>query len=847
MKGRSQEMVSLSLPEIEDAERVPCGAEPPLESIWRSRALALSVLITRLALGCFLLLTSAYCLLVWVPFAYFGFIRNPLVSWLPLFVRWNGPIYAVLLLAVGATLMPNLRHPESRRAAIGFLALNGVAAIYFCAAGSLGKIEPDLKAYVWSMLSLFPLAWMAALDLSHRGQTLRSGRGRLNLTQTTIAAIVTSIAFAIGAGLRGADASSWFALRSFAASLCFHLVIFTAVGLILAGLAWITGKTSRPALLYRLFSCVFAWFVLVEILRTMIFPTISLEGMLANIFAVVVSGIFVLYSVASVHPVRAAYSHGMMSGKSPAWLWCFAIAVLLGLAYAIPALLARTDWDFVLQRSAVLLVWLFVVQAIRWSGVEFKGKKSSVVLFIVLAAGFLGFARYGRLALYNPNPAPKWQGVLDDFAGADISFKTAYDLLARPVDNQAYREFYEFLKQNTNLARDTHATPADVQLVANLQPTPGARPNIFLFVIDSWRRDMSSAYDPAVDYTPEIGRFARESVVFKNAYTRYGGTALSEPAIWTGAMQLHKQYVEPYFPMNNLQKLLDTDGYHCYISVDPIIRMMLPPSAAVTELDTHNQSWSDLDFVPTLKELQLKIDARSDRFQPVFAYTQPQNVHTLTLARSKIKGGRKAVSMLELRRMDAAFGEFLEFLRQRGLYDNSIIILTADHGDSYGEYGRWGHSDFLFPEVIRIPLIVHLPPRMQQEFVSDLTHPAFTTDITPTLYYLLGHRPILNNVLLGRPLFTRSLAEQSSYERSRYLIVSSYAPVYAELSGNGQSLFIADAVHSRSYFYNLKDDPAGTHNHVTVPLENEYESLIRHDVGEIDDAYGWHPSENVNH
>jgi len=271
--------------------------------------------------------------------------------------------------------------------------------------------------------------------------------------------------------------------------------------------------------------------------------------------------------------------------------------------------------------------------------------------------------------------------------------------------------------------------------------------------------------------------------------------------------------------------------------------MMLQPSGAVSELDSVNPSWSDLDFIPTLKELEQKIEARGDPGKPIFAYTQPQNVHTLTLARSKIKGGRKAVSTFELRRIDTAFGEFVQFLRQRGLYENSIIILTADHGDSYGEYGRWGHSDFLFPEVIRIPLIVHLPEHLQNEFVSDANQLAFTTDIAPTLYYLLGHRPILNQELFGRPLFTRSLQEQSAYERQHYLIVSSYAPVYAELSGNGQSLFIADAVHSRSYFYNLKDDPAGTHNHVTVQLENEYETLIRHDVASIDDAYGWHPAE----
>jgi arylsulfatase A-like enzyme len=268
---------------------------------------------------------------------------------------------------------------------------------------------------------------------------------------------------------------------------------------------------------------------------------------------------------------------------------------------------------------------------------------------------------------------------------------------------------------------------------------------------------------------------------------------------------------------------------------------MLHPSASITELDK-NSPWSDLDFVPTLKELQAKIDARTDREKPIFAYSQPQNVHTLTLERSRIKGGRKAASIFELRRMDAAFGEFVAFLRQRGLYDNSVIIITADHGDCYGEFGRYGHSDFLFPEVIRVPLIIHLPPQMRQHLAWDAHQVAFTTDITPSLYYLLGHGPLINNELFGRPLFTRTQQEQSAYQRSRYLIVSSYAPVYAVLGGSAQSLFIVDAVNSKNYYYNLIEDPKGAHSHVSNRLRDENETWIRHEIGLIDDLYGWHPA-----
>ena len=797
------------------------------------------------------MVTSVYCLLVWVPFSYFGFIRNPLLGWIPLFVRFHAILFGVLLGAVAVTLIPDLRRKATQSSAVGFLVLNGCFFVYLWRWGGLATLQPDSTSYIWSMLSLFPLLWLAAFDLSAvEDWRSREKRGDLDLATTTLAAVVVSVVFAATSFLRGViqGSDAWGApsLAGFGASLCFHLVVFTAVGLILVFIQWASLTTPWPGTLNFVLTRILAWFLSLQALRTMILPTISFDGGQASIFAAVVSLVIVLFATGlavRLRPMGLREELSMLRPSVPPWLWTSAATGLLAAAaYGIPVLLGRTDWDFVMQRIAVLAVWLVALQMVGWIGVRIRGKAVSIAVFLVLASAAVGFARYAKLALYNPDPSPEWQGVLDNYAGTDISFRTAYSVLSHSPDNKAYRQFYEFLRQNTNLGRDAAVGPPDIRLVSDLQPTPGIKPNIFLFVIDSLRQDYVSPYNRAVHYSPEIERFAQDSVVLENAFTRYGGTALSEPAIWVGAMQLHKQYIEPFYPMNNLQKLLDTDGYQSYISVDPIVRMMLRPSSSITELDKDTKSWSDLDFVPTLKELEAKIDARQDRTKPIFAYSQPQNVHTLTLERSKIPGGRKAVSIYELGRMDAAFGEFVEFLRQRGLYENSIIILTADHGDSYGEFGRYGHSAFLFPEIIRIPLIVHLPPRMREQFVWDARRPAFTTDITPSLYYLLGHRPILNNELFGRPLFTHTLQEQSPYLRSQYLLVSSYAPVYAILGGNGKSLFIVDAVSSKNYYYNLIEDPLGTRNHATIQLENENEALIRREVGLIDDFYGWHSS-----
>jgi Sulfatase len=843
--------VGISIPQIGTVRERPVSAVSRTfeqKNTWVSLANALFFCTSRIAFVGFLLLTSVYCLLLYVPFAYFGFIHNALLGWLPAFVRLHGVIYAVLVSAVSLTLIPDLLRNETRSVAAAFLGLNAGVSVYLCCRGSLGNLQPDFISFLWGVYALIPLLLLAVVDLFRIARTgtqwLRRER-RVNIAQTTIAAAVASGVFMASTVIRGVvqgnQISHSLLLRGLCASLCFHVVIFATVGLILVLIRLAVSRHSSAELLSAIITGVFAWFLFVQLLRTMILPTISFEGFQADAFAGAISFVILLSWIAiSANWRRLISSVPRQSIWIRAAVYAFAAVAIAGSAYAIPVLLGPTDWDFVLQRIAVVAVWLFILEVVCWTGLRVRAKAASIALVLAVASATVGFTHYARSALYNPEASSALRDFLDTYSGADISFKTAYDVLSSPVHDNAYRQFYEFLKQHTNLGDDVPAGPVNLPLVSDLRPTPGIKPNIFVFVIDSLRQDYISPYNPGVDYTPEIGRFAHDSVVLKNAFTRYGGTALSEPAIWVGAMQLHKQYIEPFYPMNNLQKLLDTDGYHSYISVDPILYKILRPSESITPLDTDNKLWGDLDFVPTLKELESKIDSRSDREKPIFAYTQPQNVHTITLARSKIKGGRRGASIFELRRMDAAFGEFVQFLQQRGLYDNSIIILTADHGDCYGEFGRYGHADFLFPQVIRIPLIVHLPPRVRKQVVWDANEIAFTTDVTPSLYYLLGHRPILNKELFGRPLFTRSLEEQTPYLRSRYLLVSSYAPVYAMLGGEGQWLFIVDAVNSRNYYYDLIKDPQGLHNRVTMPLRNENETFLRHQLALLDTLYDQH-------
>src|SRR6185436_16230918 len=63
----------------------------------------------------------------------------------------------------------------------------------------------------------------------------------------------------------------------------------------------------------------------------------------------------------------------------------------------------------------------------------------------------------------------------------------------------------------------------------------------------------------------------------------------------------------------------------------------------------------------------------------------------------------------EIAANDAAFGELLEMLRARGLYDSSLIVFCADHGEELGDHGSWRHGHSLHEELVDIPLVVKLP------------------------------------------------------------------------------------------------------------------------------------------
>lgn len=823
--------------------------------------------IGRLCFLIYVLLTSCFCLLTYVPFTYHQINVGGLLPWVTTFVKYHSFLYWPTLALVALTLDEDRRAPKTKVLTLGFLCFYTIVGVVLLFHPLLRGVKNDTQSLVWSLIALAPLLWVAAIDWLGHGPKITWARSSRSEDQrvfraawqsalylTMLYAAIFSVrnlhaaATGIGAGER---------LLALIWSAVYHLVMFMAVFATLHLVRTVASFFSKPSRVEFLISNILALLLLAVIFSSLVFPPISFGGSLAMIFAFTLAlclvGTNAGLSARLYRPEEGAIESGLKLLLRPVTFGRTAYrlaraAPLLAIAVAAFLLAVETavmDWNFLLQKLSALLVWTAVFACFYALAPRLQAATRGTIVLLLVAAASLGAleglkAAQPRLAHWLPEGEGHAEGLLDRYAGYDVSFKLIHDMLS-PL--RSANLFYKFLSQNTNIPQSTRVGPVEVRLVENLTESKGVKPHIFIFVIDSLRRDYLSSYNPAVTFTPSMDSFGRESVVMENAFTRYGGTGLSEPSLWVGGMILHKQYITPFYPMNALQKLIEADHYQSYVSKDPVLSVVMAPSHSLTELDK-DIGGMNYDFCKSLGELEEKIGGRKDTTNPIFAYTQPQNIHISVVNREgrtvpagESYPGFDAPYASRLKKLDACFGEFVRFLKAKGLYDNSIVILTSDHGDSLGEGGRWGHAYTLFPEIVRIPLLIHLPARLAESLSINPQGLAFLTDITPTLYYLLGHKPVLRNEIFGRPLFTDSPQEQADYLRDWYMVASSYGPVYGILKNSGHSLFVVDAVNYQDYFFTLGENLMGKSEPVTSSMRADNERWIRDDILAVDRFY----------
>ncbi len=327
-------------------------------------------------------------------------------------------------------------------------------------------------------------------------------------------------------------------------------------------------------------------------------------------------------------------------------------------------------------------------------------------------------------------------------------------------------------------------------------------PNIILITFDSLSATHMSLYGYQRKTTPNIEEFAKESCVFLRMHTNTNSTgeALKSflgryprpPKETTNDtfVSLLKEAGYPtrvftsitYFPKvmykditysttihrfekTPLAKLLfkgrnrDNFWWISQIFSEPptffnLLYLIDPRSMDVKKGDPYPLPLYFDFIIKTLRESSKPVFIWFHTFDPHFPYLVPpsfkkyfgklEETYKLTLligiTNRALLTDRYDTS---IRYCDEEFGKFIKKLKEEGLYDNSIIIVSADHGESFGDpvdglpgYGIFGHGgSAINDEITHIPLIIHIPHQRKGRIIETF---AEQVDLAPTLMDLLG-------------------------------------------------------------------------------------------------------------
>jgi len=808
--------------------------------------------------------TCVYCLLSYSSFAYQQFIKPQLVGWIPDMAATHHQWFWLTLLVTAPTLVPALRSGTAvqRAAVAAYLGANVSLGLWLLVNPVLLLAGPNPRTLMLAVLCLLPPLALAVVDhLTAARPVLRPIESPRLFMGAAVASAAIWIAYVllipwyiprtVGVEL------SWAALLLAAiVSLLSHLLVFALVYLVAAAVVALAALLRRPLAEYWALLALGAG-ALAFVLHRVVASALSFQPAESWVLS---GGLGVLF-VATWSGVAWQQPAAIHDGDADAVdLWFRPIAgrigVTLGLfllpliALGLRTAFAQFDWNFLVQKLGVALVWAL---ALGWTSLavrRYAGPVAAIsrrtcdrLAVAMVMVGLAGAPVAARVARWSGDATLDPEFVLDRYSALDGSYQLLRSLLKTNAGADA--DLYRFLKSHSTLGFIS-ASPVDVDFVDAFQATPAPPPHVFLFIVDSLRRDYLSPYNPAVTFTPATQAFASESVVFERAFSRYGATGLSVPALWTGGMMLHKQYVEPFAPMNALEKLLDGAGYRRFMSDDHLVTQLFRATPAMTLLD---EAIVEMDHTVcgTVGELQSRLDATSRDRRPIFAQTRPLQLHTARLVRdpetpASAYPGFVPGYAAQVAALDRCFGGFIDYLKQTGRYDHSVVILTSDHGESLGEDGRWGHAYTLYPEVVQIPLIIHLPPALRATMTAEPSSVALSTDVTPTLYALAGQSPRDLGNLYGLPLFTSANRPPPVRRRESFLLSSSYGPVHAMLRHNGRSLYVADAVQGRDLAFEMRADGTMERQTVTDVMRTVNRRLMRDHIGQIAAAYRFTPA-----
>ncbi|MDH3745078.1 MAG: sulfatase-like hydrolase/transferase [Acidobacteriota bacterium] len=301
--------------------------------------------------------------------------------------------------------------------------------------------------------------------------------------------------------------------------------------------------------------------------------------------------------------------------------------------------------------------------------------------------------------------------------------------------------------------------------------------NVILISIDTLRPDHLGCYGYERPTSPAIDSFREEAVLFERAISHAPSTLHSHASILSSLLPFHHQA-----SWDARTRMPDE-----VVSIAEVLRQSGYATAAITgggqmdKLFGLDQGFSSYDhtgsqsFADTAARAAAWLDAKrqSEDTTPFFLFLHSYETHhpyspeakyldlfdepnydgpipdsiQVDLLREINQKDREidqadldhivATYDAEIRSMDDGFASLVSYLRNAGMYDDSLIVFTSDHGEEFGEHGRVGwHSHSLFDELLHVPLIVKYPDgHFAGSTVEGQTR---SIDIAPTIAAVVG-------------------------------------------------------------------------------------------------------------
>jgi arylsulfatase A-like enzyme len=363
--------------------------------------------------------------------------------------------------------------------------------------------------------------------------------------------------------------------------------------------------------------------------------------------------------------------------------------------------------------------------------------------------------------------------------------------------------------------------------------------NLIVIVLESVGSRYLSIYDTGSVATPLMASEADNALIFDNYYTPVGWTAHALTAILHSVHVPVKRYNTTSFSLDRIPgpsigAVLRQRGYRtAFLSAGD------PHWASTGILDTSafdvikigsqlapgdtNSSWGVSDE-HLFQAIQDFTDDQSERPFFLFAWTD-QTHHPYKLGDKKLDDEKSPFEryLAILTGVDRYIGQLFNHLRETGLADDTLVVVTGDHGEAFGKtHANNGHGFSVYDEELRVPLMLW-NPRIFSGNTRESTIGSHVS-LAPTLLHLLGESPPCE--WHGYSLFS------DDHPGRAYLFAAAWGQYLLGVRDD-EWKYIIDARRGTEELYRLADDPleqtnvASTHPERALRLRRRLAAMLK--------------------